>query len=123
VAAKIDGPGGEAAAGGASFLWDIVAGLAMSDATGRWHPVFFRPAPMPGGADGGREFCRYRSVAHHAEGFATEAEAQAYVDGRAALGARDSGGRWAWAGDGAPLITHFFRTASAPPAAPAPGPP
>ena len=58
-------------------LW--VWGMLMNTATGRWHPILFRPAPAPSGDVHGFE--RYRSKGHHTEGFDTEPAARADIDG------------------------------------------
>lgn len=47
--------------------------------TGRWHPVNYEVHDLPGGFQpvGGK---RVKSRGHHTEGFATEAEAVAFLD-------------------------------------------
>ncbi len=42
--------------------------------TGRFHPIYFRYAPMPGGGMEGPD-ARYKSGGHHTEGFDTHADA------------------------------------------------
>lgn len=44
--------------------------------TNRWHPVNFAIYPLPGSAPG----TRIKSMSHHTEGFASEAEAIAHLD-------------------------------------------
>lgn len=40
--------------------------------TGRFHPIAFRQAPMPGLVDLNAEAQRYKSLGHHTEGFETK---------------------------------------------------
>lgn len=84
----------------------IPAGVIFNKATGRWHPVVFRPAPMPGGSDAGEAFQRYRSAGHHTAGFAAAGEADAYIAERPEWTA--TGASWEWDGTGIPALTAFF---------------
>ena len=54
-------------------------GILVNLATGRFHPIVFRPAPLPGGASLADGTERYRSKGHHTNGFDTEEEAVAWV--------------------------------------------
>lgn len=44
------------------------AALLKNEANGRWHPIFFEDAPLPG-PEGERKPHRQRSVTHHTSGF------------------------------------------------------
>lgn len=79
--------------------------------TNRFHPLVFRVAPMPGGADDNAVMQRYRSLGHHTEGFDTEDQAMVHVREN-----RKNG--WLWTGvsrdwdpaDGLPLSVEWFDT-------------
>ena len=81
-------------------------GMLHNTATGRYHPIVFRPAPMPSGADAEMGAMRYRSRGHHTEGFATLAEADAHIAERPEWTA--SGLAWEWDGTGVPALTEWF---------------
>ena len=80
------------------------AGLLHNTSTGRYHPVLFRPSPAP--SDGDDPVMRYRSKAHHTEGFPSEAEALRWVQEDPAL--QWVGVTWEWDGVGLPTITTRF---------------
>lgn len=82
------------------------AGILTNTVTGRAHPILFRPAPMPGGADDGYRAHRYKSMGHHTEGFATMAEAEAWL--KACGDCVDMGGRGDWNGEGVPAMIDWF---------------
>lgn len=80
----------------------------------RWHPVYFRPAPLPG--PDGEKFGRYRSGGHHTDGFPTRDEALA---GAKEIGEKlhaHSGAEvryslaadFPWDGEDVPAMTAFF---------------
>lgn len=46
--------------------------------TGRFHPIFYTEAPLPG-PDAPDKPIRHRSKGHHTTGFDTRAEADAYI--------------------------------------------
>ena len=48
--------------------------------TGRWHPMYFKYKPLPGGGLPG-PLGRYKSGGHHTVGFETEADAEAFLPG------------------------------------------
>jgi hypothetical protein len=87
-------------------------GMVRNTATGKWHPMFYRESPFPGGYDSdlNRNVTRFKSGGHHTEGFADRAAADAYVeDTRVRL---TSDGEpcapgliadWEWDGEGMPL--------------------
>jgi hypothetical protein len=60
----------------------IIAMLHNTD-TGRWHPMFFLPAPQPS-AGPDDTATRYKSKMHHTAGFPTREEAEANARGKMA---------------------------------------
>lgn len=89
------------------------AGIITNTTKGTFHPIYFRLAPLPGGAQvAGMD--RYKSAFHHTNGFNTIEEAEASIVSAAensnspVTGTVDSGRRWEWDGDGAPAIVDFF---------------
>lgn len=58
------------------------AAILFNTATCRYHPIVYRPAPMPGGFDNGETPTTFRvkSLGHHTEGFATLEEARNYIN-------------------------------------------
>ncbi len=81
-------------------------GLLLNVKTGRFHPISFQPAPIPGG----RIVGRYDSQAHHTEGFDTRDEANAHIQ---EIVTRDpeyyaTGREWTWDGEGVPAMVEFF---------------
>jgi hypothetical protein len=87
------------------------AGILLNTATGRYHPIIFRPAPMPGGAIASMSAQRYRSAGHHTTGFATLAEAEAYITEHPEWTA--TGATWEWDGEGAPALTEWLAASRA----------
>jgi len=55
------------------------AAILKNDATGRYHPILFRPSPRPSDDPEPGRFCRHRSSGHHTDGFATVEEAQVMI--------------------------------------------
>lgn len=53
-----------------------VVALVANTSTNRWHPIYYREAPLPGPASDSKPM-RHKSGGHHTEGFATRAEAAA----------------------------------------------
>ena len=80
-------------------------GLLLNTATSRYHPIVFRPAPLPGGVEimGGT---RYRSKGHHTDGFPTKDGAVAWIREQAELTL--TGCVWEWNGTDVPAMTEFF---------------
>lgn len=87
-------------------------GIVRNTATGRWHPMFYRDSPFPGGFDSdlNRNVTRFKSGGHHTEGFATREKAEASIEDRRAKLA--SGGEpcapgliadWEWDGEDVPV--------------------
>lgn len=87
------------------------AGILRNAATDRYHPIIFRPAPMPGGADAEMSARRYRSAGHHTTGFATLAEAEAHIAEHPEWTA--TGAAWEWDGEGVPALTSWFASGHA----------
>ena len=73
----------------------------INTATERFHPISFRPSPMPSGAAP-----RYKSLGHHTEGFDTKIEAIDWVksEERMLLTTRE----YAWDGEYVPAMIDFF---------------
>jgi hypothetical protein len=87
----------------------MIACMLKNTTTGRFHPIFFRLAPMPGGADSDLRAQRYRSYGHHTEGFLTEEDA--IVSAQATC--KQSGAEfrpicWDWDGESIPAMVEFF---------------
>lgn len=53
--------------------------IVKNTATGRFHPMLFRPAPRPSDDVACGTICRHRSIGHHTEGFPDLASAEGYV--------------------------------------------
>jgi hypothetical protein len=49
--------------------------VLLNTATGRFHPILFRMAPLPGGSN----VPRWKSIGHHTDGFDTIEQAIAYI--------------------------------------------
>lgn len=81
-------------------------GLLKNTKTGRWHPILFRPAPLPGGGDAGFPAQRYKSLGHHTAGFSTEEEAMAHIRQHPEMDWR--GPTWEWDGEDVPLMVEYF---------------
>lgn len=75
-------------------------GMLVNTATGRFHPIAFRPAPS------GVHDNRWRSLGHHTEGFATREEALADTKERPYC--KELGLEWAWDGTDVPALTIFL---------------
>jgi hypothetical protein len=83
------------------------SGILLNTATQRFHPIIFREAPMPAGADDNWSHQRYKSLGHHTVGFDTLEEAQAYIKSDARL--FDSGAVWEWDGIDIPAMVSWFQ--------------
>ncbi len=81
-------------------------GMIKNTATNRFHPVSFRPAPLPGGSD----IPRYKSAGHHTVGFDTEEEAIGWVKSSASMILVPN--RYEWEGEDVPALVDFFTDAS-----------
>jgi hypothetical protein len=86
---------------------DPVVAMLHNQKTGRWHPILFVGAPLPGG--GGP--MRHRSKGHHTDGFDTREEADKTAR---KMSEKVSGLRFlldlplAWDGLDIPSMTAFF---------------
>jgi hypothetical protein len=83
-------------------------GLLLNVATGRIHPISFRPAPMPANADANMSAQRWRSIGHHTEGFDTEAAAMAWIAEQGDKVNFVENLRLEWNGEGLPAMTVFL---------------
>lgn len=95
-------------------------GMVRNTATGRFHPMFYRDAPFPGGVDSdlNRNVARFKSGGHHTNGFATREEADsANEESRERL--IEAGEKcwpglisdWEWDGQGCPSDIRLVNTA------------
>ncbi len=82
-------------------------GYLKNTATGRFHPIVFRMAPMPGNADATLSAQRYKSLGHHTTGFDTLEAAQAHVTSEKTT-LVDVGTIWDWDGEGIPAMIEWF---------------
>jgi len=87
----------------------LIGAMLHNTKLDRYHPIFFRPAPMPGNKDADMAAQRYRSHGHHTDGFETLEEATKYVEEACEKnGWRNSGALYGWDGEDIPAITEFF---------------
>lgn len=87
----------------------MIWSLLRNTATGRFHPILFRPSPMASGTDRDAGCLRHRSCLHHTEGFGTLEEARVDVAAEcAATGAADGGLLYDWSGHGIPSVSQWF---------------
>jgi len=87
----------------------MIFGMLQNTKTNRFHPILFRQAPMPGGADLTNQMQRYKSYGHHTEGFDTREQADAHVTLTCAQqGCLNSGASWEWDGAEMPAMVEFF---------------
>lgn len=89
----------------------MIGGILYNTKLERYHPIWFRPAPMPSGADIDYQMLRHRSFGHHTDGFATLEAAQSSVTDVCAKSEgehHDSGAVWAWDGEGIPAMTQWY---------------
>jgi hypothetical protein len=82
--------------------------LIRNYVSGRWHPILFRPAPLPSGADIDSGCLRYRSKGHHTEGFATKDEAVAWIKDHSDTMTFLEGVEFCWDGNGVPTVTTWI---------------
>lgn len=84
-------------------------GILINSSTGIFHPVIFRPAPLPS-EDLSATAIRHKSSAHHTDGFRTLEEAIEWFssDQGTRIGAIDEGVRWDWDGNGVPALVYWF---------------
>ena len=82
------------------------AGILQNTASGRYHPIVFRAAPLP--SESYSEFgpMRYKSRGHHTAGFDTAELAVAEIKAR---GWSWTEMVWEWDGEGVPAIVSWFR--------------
>ena len=77
-------------------------GIIVNTDTNRFHPVSFRPAPMPGNSD----VPRYKSIGHHTAGFDTIEEAETWINEND--NCIMTSNRYQWDGVGIPALVDFF---------------
>ena len=91
-------------------------GILKNTATGRFHPISFRPAPAPSSSpEDSAE--RYKSLGHHTDGFDTLEAAKGWIGQRDTM--EDTGTVWEWDGTDIPAMVQRFSKPqfSAPPIA------
>ena len=81
------------------------AGILHNTTADTWHPFYFCLSPRPSDEENG-VVMRFRSRAHHTEGFASEAEAREYMPIQTNW--KDTGLVWEWDGEDIPTITADF---------------
>ena len=89
----------------------MIGGILHNTKLDRWHPIWFRPAPMPSGADTDFAMLRHHSFGHHTDGFETLEAAQADITGICAKSEgkhHDCGAIWACDGEEIPAMTQWF---------------
>jgi hypothetical protein len=79
------------------------AAILENKETGRFHPIWFRPAPRPSDDAVEGALCRHRSLGHHTLGFETIEAAQAFISGDER--AWDTGIVLSWDGRAMPAMT------------------
>ena len=87
----------------------LPAGVLCNTATGKFHPVFFRLSPAPS-SDPLESAQRYKSSAHHTEGFGSLDEAKNFI--AELVGYVDTQMVWDWDGNGIPIVTAWFSLSS-----------
>lgn len=91
-----------------------VIAMLHDETNDRWHPIVFREAPLPGGAEAAPR--RWKSQMHHTAGFATRAEAEADANDSLAPKLEEEAGSvtlkleavFGWDGEGVPALVAFF---------------
>lgn len=85
-------------------------GILKNTKTGRFHPISFRAAPMPGNADGNLSAQRFKSLGHHTDGFAAIEEARAWIATKHTPDDTmiDTGEQWEWDGVEVPAMVQFY---------------
>lgn len=83
-------------------------GILVNKATGRFHPISFRMAPMPGNSDANTTAQRYKSAGHHTDGFDTKAEAQTWIAQQQDKGVINVGKEYDWDGKEMPAMVDWF---------------
>lgn len=81
--------------------------ILENTATGRFHPMPFRPSPRPSeGVPDIGVVCRHKSIGHHTEGFASLAEAEAHIMGNQNMWPAYT--VYEWDGSSVPATTGYF---------------
>jgi hypothetical protein len=86
----------------------MIWGIIKNTAADTFHPVCFRPAPLPSQTTAPLE--RYKSSGHYTAGFEMIEQAQAEIDRLLTTRPddRDSGRLYGWDGQGVPALVEFF---------------
>jgi hypothetical protein len=79
------------------------AAILSNAESGRFHPIYFRPAPRPSDDAVEGETCRHRSLGHHTLGFETLEAAQGFIAEDES--AWPTGIVLNWSGQGIPAVT------------------
>jgi hypothetical protein len=83
----------------------LPTGILKNAKTGRFHPILFRPAPLPSTSEEDKVI-RYKSQGHHTEGFKTLEAACEWIRAKESL--HDTGLVWNWNGEDVPAMTEYF---------------
>jgi len=78
--------------------------ILLNTLTKRWHPIAFRPYPLPGPS--GENHGRYKSIGEHREGFGTIEEALQHINGTEEF--RLVGNIYGWDGKDVPAMVEIF---------------
>lgn len=84
----------------------LPAAIILNRQTNTYHPVFFRPAPMPSGTDVDMGCLRYKSKCHHTEGFRSKELAKEFIEKRQEFVFHEI--EYEWDGTGIPAIVTWF---------------
>ena len=82
-------------------------GMLKNIATGRFHPIIFRPGPAPSSRDE-EDVQRYKSAGHHTGGFDNLEAAQAWVKEHVQWHLFDVVWEWDSERESVPAIVHWF---------------
>lgn len=81
-------------------------GMLLNEKTKRYHPIVFRPAPMPSQTDKEYGCLRHRSKGHHTDGFDSLEEAMKFISEHSSWMFYDL--TWSWDGIEIPAITTWI---------------
>ena len=81
--------------------------LLKNEATGRFHPMIYRRAPLPS-ADQYAVIQRYKSIGHHTDGFDSRDAALEHIRGQKEHGWVWTGHELSWTGQDVPASVTFF---------------
>ena len=99
----------------ATTIFEPVVAMLLNCKTNRWHPIYFRYAPLPGPPTDEKP-SRHKSGGHHTEGFDTRQEALDHADLLAKTVYNETGQKprlaldhnILWDGEDVPAMVAFF---------------